>query len=47
MYADRELLYKEVSDVVIDVSERSIESVTSLIIDAIAEATIWEDGSHE
>jgi hypothetical protein len=33
--------------VVIDVSERSIESVTSLIIDAIDEAMIWEDGAHE
>lgn len=47
MYADREHMYKEVSDVVIDVSERSIESVTSLIIDAIDEASIWEDGAHE
>lgn len=47
MYADREPLYKEVSDVVIDVSERSIESVTSLIIDAIDESMIWEDGTHE
>lgn len=47
MYADRESLYKEVSDVVIDVSERTIESVTSLIIDAIDEALIWEDGAHE
>ncbi|CAB4551155.1 unannotated protein [freshwater metagenome] len=47
MYALREPMYKEVSDVVIDVSERSIESVTSLIIDAIDEAAIWEDGTHE
>lgn len=47
MFADREPMYKEVSDVVIDVSERSIESVTSLIIDAIDEAMIWKDGSHE
>jgi shikimate kinase len=47
MYADREPMYKEVSDVVIDVSERSIESVTSLIIDAIDEAMIWEDSAHE
>ena len=47
MYTQREPMYKEVSDVVIDVSERSIESVTSLIIDAIDQAVIWEDGVHE
>lgn len=47
MFAAREPLYKEVADVVIDVSERTIESVTSLIIDAIAEATVWEDSAHE
>jgi shikimate kinase len=47
MYTQREPMYKEVSDVVIDVSERSVESVTSLIIDAIDQAVIWEDGVHE
>ena len=47
MYTQREPMYKEVSDVVIDVSERSIESVTSLIIDALDQAVIWEDGVHE
>jgi shikimate kinase len=46
MFAQREAFYKEVSDVVIDVSERSVESVTGLIIDAIDEAMIWDDGSH-
>ena len=46
MFAQREAFYQEVSDVVIDVSERSVESVTGLIIDAIDEAMIWDDGSH-
>jgi shikimate kinase len=46
MFTQREPLYKEVSDVLIDVSERSIESVTGLIIDAMDEAMIWDDGNH-
>ncbi len=46
MFTQRESFYREVSDVIIDVSERSIESVAGLIIDAIDEAMIWDDGSH-
>jgi len=46
MLSHREPLYKEISDVIIDVSERSIESVVNLVIDAIDEAVIWDDGTH-
>lgn len=41
----REDLYKEVADMVIDVSDRSAESVTSLILSALEVATI--DSEHE
>lgn len=43
MFAQREGLYKEVSDVIIDVSQRTAESVADLIIDAINEAVIWDN----
>ena len=38
MADERAPLYSEVADMVVDVSERSAESVTSLIIDALTVA---------
>ncbi len=44
---ERGPLYGEVADIVVDVSERSSESVTALIIDAITVATEGRGGSNE
>jgi hypothetical protein len=40
-------LYSEVADIVVDVSERSSESVTALIIEAITVAGEEGGGSNE
>lgn len=45
--AERAPLYGEVADIVVDVSERSSESVTSLIIEAITVAAEEGGGSNE
>lgn len=45
--AERAPLYGEVADIVVDVSERSSESVSALIIEAIAVAAEERGGSNE
>ncbi len=44
--AERAPLYSSVADIVIDVSDRSQESVCTLLIDAIDEALKYGDGSN-
>lgn len=44
---ERAPLYSEVADIVVDVSERSSESVTALIIEAITVAAEERGGSNE
>ncbi len=44
---ERAPLYGEVADIVVDVSERTSESVTSLIIEAITVASEQRGGSNE
>ncbi len=43
---ERAPLYTSVSDIVVDVSDRSVESVCTLLIDAIDEALKYGDGSN-
>jgi shikimate kinase len=43
---ERAPLYSSVADIVIDVSDRSQESVCTLLIDAIDEALKYGDGSN-
>ena len=44
---ERAPFYSEVADIVVDVSERSTDSVTSLIIEAITVAAEERGGSNE
>jgi shikimate kinase len=46
MSQERAPLYSEVADIVVDVSERSQESVCALLIDAIDEAVKYGDGAN-
>ncbi len=47
MSQERTPLYSQVADIVVDVSERSQESVCALLIDAIDEAVKYGDGANE
>jgi hypothetical protein len=40
-------MYSEVSDIVVDVSQRSVESTVNLLIDAIEEGQAEMSISHE
>jgi shikimate kinase len=47
MSQERTPLYSEVADIVVDVSDRSQESVCALLIDAIDEAVKYGETSNE
>ena len=47
MSEDRGPLYASVADIVIDVSDRSVESVVDLLIDALDEQEEFVGNDHE